>query len=360
MHGGNIYKNKVKYDFSANLNPQGLPSGVKKTLSERYEDFEHYPDPECTELKKSLADKLGEVYSTELEDMQIVIGNGASEILYAFFNSVARQKKKAKAMLVSPCFTEYAEALRAAGIETFYFSRSLCHNLRFEELSKAIKETVPDILVITNPNNPDGFLFERSMIIKIAELCLKAGILLLLDECFIELTEKPEESSFVPFLSDFPQTVILRAFTKTFALAGLRLGYAICSGEIAQKIKEQLPPWNVSVPSQKAGKASLQEKNYLKLSRQLIKGERDFLVNQLEDCGLETFASKANFILFYSAAEDLKDKLLEKGILIRECSDYEGLKKGFYRIAVRRHCENIALIEALRKIAIDEAGNEQN
>lgn len=360
MHGGNIYRSRVLYDFSANTNPLGLPPGVKKALCEECGDFEHYPDPDCTELGHALIRKLNEAYRAELEESQLVFGNGASEILYALFGSVARRKEAARALLVSPCFTGYEEALGASGIELFYFTRGAGQDICLEELSRLIGEIRPDIVVVTNPNNPDGFLFDRSLLREIACLCGGTGAELLIDECFMELTQRPEENSFVPLLRDFPQTVILRAFTKSFALAGLRLGYALCGSATAKKIKERLPVWNVSVPAQKAGIAALREEGYLDSYRRLAKVERKYLTQALEKCGFKVFSSSANFILFQSGAEDLAEKLGARGILIRECGDYQGLGKCFYRIAVRKHSENTALIGNIAEIIGEKAGNGQN
>lgn len=360
MHGGNIYRSKVLYDFSANTNPLGLPPGVRKALCEGCGDFEHYPDPDCTELGHALIRKLNEAYKTELEESQLVFGNGASEILYALFGSVARRKGKARALLLSPCFTGYEEALRAWEIELFYFPRGAGQDICFEELSKLMREIRPDILVVTNPNNPDGFLFDRSLLRKIAGLCGGTGTELLIDECFMELTHCPEENSFVNLLKDFPEIVILRAFTKSFALAGLRLGYALCRETAARKIKEHIPMWSVSVPAQKAGIAALREEGYLENTRRLVKAEREFLGREFERCGFEVFSSSANFILFHSGTEDLAEKLGARGILIRECGDYQGLGKGFYRIAVRKHSENTALIKNIEEITGENAGDGQD
>lgn len=360
MHGGNIYKSKVLYDFSANTNPLGLSPGVRKVLCEECGDFEHYPDPDCAELGHALVRRLNGVYKTELEERQLVFGNGASEILYALFGSVAKRKGKARALLVSPCFTGYEEALRASGIERFYFPRGAGQDICLEELSKLMREIRPDILVVTNPNNPDGFLFDRSLLKELAGLCGGTGAQLLIDECFMELTQQPKENSFVPLLKDLPQTVILRAFTKSFALAGLRLGYAICGEAAAQKIKEQIPMWSVSVPAQKAGIAALWEEGYLEAYRRLAKAERKYLAGALEKCGLKVFSSSANFMLFHSGTEDLAEKLGARGILIRKCGDYQGLGKGFYRIAVRKHSENTALIENIAEIIGERANDGQN
>ena len=179
--------------------------------------------------------------------------------------------------------------------------------------------------------------------------------MLLVDECFLALSGGDEDSLIHCIRSEALPTVVLRAFTKTFAIPGVRLGYAVCSAPMAERIQRELPEWNLSVFAQYAGRAALEAaaggtSGYLAASVEMIAREREFLSEELEKSRFRVFPSDANYILFQSRDRELHQKLLDKGILIRDCRDYHGLTAGFYRTAVRTHRENTALLRCLRNI----------
>ena len=345
MHGGDIYQNKVKYDFSVNVNPKGIPRKVLSALKKSVKNAVHYPDMSCSRLKKMLSEKL------LVEEDCLSFGNGASELICAFI----RAANVKSALVFAPSFSGYASALRSAGARINYFylkeendfalDKSGTEALKLEILSKKY-----DAVLITNPNNPNGKLIPRNLMEEIAGTCESSGANLLVDECFMELTGKSAGFSFLPLLQsrEYQKITVLRAFTKTFAVPGIRLGYCVSSKETARKIKIQLPEWNVSVLAENAGIACLGEKNYLEKSLRLIAREREYLSRNLASLGFKVFPSDANYILFKDfRGVDLKRLLLEKKILIRGCSDYEGLENGFYRIAVRTRRENRLLLHFL-------------
>ena len=182
-----------------------------------------------------------------------------------------------------------------------------------------------------------------------AEICARRGIRLFADECFLDLTDAGTAESTKRFLPSLPGLFILRAFTKTYAMAGLRLGYALCAdGKLLGAMSRAAQPWNVSVPAQAAGVAALGESQYLERARQLIRTERRWLTEQLEALGAEPVPSEANFLLF-RWSEGLGERLRDRGILLRRCGNFPGLDGRWYRIAVRTHEENRRLIEALRQ-----------
>ena len=182
-----------------------------------------------------------------------------------------------------------------------------------------------------------------------------AGTVLLVDECFLALSGGDEDSLIHCIRSEALPAVVLRAFTKTFAIPGVRLGYAVCSGFPAARIRRELPEWNLSVFAQYAGTSALEAaaggaSGFLAASVEMIAREREYLTAELESLGFRVFPSDANYILFQSRDRELHQKLLDKGILIRDCRDYHGLTAGFYRTAVRTHRENTALLRCLRNI----------
>jgi histidinol-phosphate/aromatic aminotransferase/cobyric acid decarboxylase-like protein len=185
----------------------------------------------------------------------------------------------------------------------------------------------------------------------LARQCERTRTNLVLDECFRELTEKPKDSSMASELLDFSSLLILRAFTKSFSVPGIRLGYLLCGDKaVAEGIAAQLPEWNVSVVAEKVGIAALSEEAWLMKAREVIMREREFLTTGLGNLGAKVFPSDANFLLFSWKDDALYEKLLEKGILIRDCRDFEGLSTGYYRVAVRTHEENEALLRVMREL----------
>ena len=383
MHGGDVYRNKVKYDFSINVNPLGMPQSVREAALAAVCDAEKYPDMRCEALRFAISSKFG------CAAENVVCGNGASELILAFLRmacspcvtDAGRAAGAPRLLLLSPCFTGYETAFRAVGAQLGvdsaqlgadcdfsgdleYFALSTKNDFSFTcEMLPAFLEKLraskPNACIITNPNNPNGKLVERAVLEEIASECEKTGTWLLIDECFMELTGKACEYSFIPLLSRYKSVIVLRAFTKTFAIPGLRLGYcATSSTETADDLKKQLPEWSVSAPAQAAGVAAVHEDAYIKEAVRLISEERQFLATELKNLGFTVFPSDANFLLFCADARancgtakgSLFDALLDDSILIRDCRDFTGLGEGYYRIAVRKHAENEAFVTSLRRI----------
>lgn len=354
MHGGDVYRNKVHTDFSVNVNPLGIPEQVREALTEAVARVQAYPDVKCEELRGKLAGRYG------LGTENVLCGNGASELISA----VCCWKKPKKALLLAPGFSGYARALRAQGcrITHFYLRKdeefSLSEGMA-DKLRDAIKGGSFELFFLANPANPTGKLTDLETIRMLARTCKEAGTILVVDECFMELTEEPESYSMTKDVLEYGNVLVLRAFTKSFAIPGIRLGYLLCGDkEIAGKISMQLPEWNVSVLAQAAGMAAMEQEGYLSASKAFVKTQRDYLEKGLRKLGAKVIQSDANFILFLWRDEALYDQLLERGFLIRDCSDYEGLGKGYYRIAVKNRMENETLLQAME--AIQESQKRDN
>lgn len=338
VHGGEIYDKEINLDFSVNTNPFGMPEGVKRVLTDYIHTFNRYPDDYNRVLKNALAKELS------VKEEEIICANGASDLIYRLCQ-VIRPKK---ALLLAPSFVEYEKALRAVGCEI------LIHDLKEEE-NFSLKEdfllqldTSIDIIFLCNPSNPVGNLTERELIIKIADKCQTLGTMLVLDECFLEFTRK--EESLIPCRNTYPNLFILRAFTKFYSLAGLRLGYGICADmAFMDRLIENTPSWNVSLPAQLAGEEALKDKEYREQTYRWLDTERDYLRKGLEEEGVKVYPSDSNFLLF-KGAEGLYEEMLQKGILIRECRNYRGLGGEYYRVAIKLREENELLLEALRAI----------
>lgn len=348
MHGGNIYGNEIEYDFSVNLNPLGPPKSVQDALAAALNHVEEYPDPEYRELRRGLANYW------QLAEEQLVPGNGASELIPGIIRTLSPKN----CMVTAPCYSGYETALNAAAPSCRIHRIPLRAEDDFilpENICQEIARVKPNLLILTNPNNPNGKRISANRLREIADACRTAGTMLLVDECFLALSGGDKDSLIHCIRSESLPAVVLRAFTKTFAIPGVRLGYAVCSAPMAERIQRELPEWNLSVFAQYAGRAALETvaggtSGYLAASVEMIAREREFLSEELEKLGFRVFPSDANYILFQSRDWELHQKLLDKGILIRDCRDYHGLTAGFYRTAVRTHRENTALLRCLRNI----------
>ena len=331
-HGGDVWSKKIKYDFSANINPLGMPECVKEALKEHMTDYEHYPDVNCTELKKAISEYEG------VNAENIVCGNGAADLIYKISGSL----KPENALVLAPTFSEYEKALSENGCNVNHLLLNENDNFKLNEnIIEKIEKN--DIMFLCNPNNPTGSVTENDLIINIAKKCEEVNSVLVIDECFMPFVKNKESA---PLLKN---VIILKAFTKIYAMAGLRLGYILCGDcETAKKISDFGQCWNVSVPAQIAGVAALKDKEYIEKTVEFISKEREFLTEELKKSGFKLYPSDTNFILFKSEKK-LEDKLSEEGIAIRNCGNFYGLDNTFYRIAVRTHAENEELIKVLRK-----------
>ena len=341
IHGGDIYRNNVKFDFSANINPLGTPESVMTAMVDSLKNCANYPDVNCTQLVKALSK-----HENVPEDT-ILCGNGAADVIFSLVYAVKPQK----ALIQAPTFAEYEQALKSVdcGIEYFYTKKEQNFEITSEILSYISNDL--DIMFLCNPNNPTGVLIDAKLLQEIADKCQKCNVIFVIDECFQEFID--EKQSAKSHFKQNTQIVILKAFTKIYALAGIRLGYCMSHNKkLLAKMKSCTQPWNVSVVAQAAGVSALLETKFVEKTLDFIKTERQFLISNLKKLNFYVYNSKANYI-FFEADEDLFDKCLEKGILIRDCSNYVGLKKGFYRIAVRTRTENESLINTLTDIQGD-------
>lgn len=350
IHGGDVYSARQKMkqeplDFSANINPMGMPPGAVRAAADALQQCTQYPDPLCRELRAALAAYEG------IPAEQIVCGNGAADLIFRIVAATHPQR----ALLLEPTFAEYEQALRSMDCSIAYFPLQESEGFVLPEAF--LQQLTPEInlLFLCNPNNPTGRTVSPALLQEIWKRCEEAGILLVVDECFNEFLEHPEQNTLKDVLETGANAVILKAFTKSFAMPGLRLGYGLCGNrDLAERIFSCGQPWGVSIPAQAAGVAALQEQGYLERMRRLIQTERRWLSENLARLGLRVFPSEANYILFRTETEiPLRERMEQRGVLIRACGNYRGLDNRYYRIAVRGHDENERLIAAL-KCALEE------
>ena len=343
-HGG-IFSiknpNEKIIDFSSNVNPLGCHPGVKKYLKKQLQKIHIYPDSESTRLRSNLK------WFTGISTSQILIGNGATEIIYNFCSAFVN--KKSKVLIPCPTFSEYEKAVKFSSGKIIPF-KSLNLNEDFQKFIAKIP--IKGIVFICNPNNPTGELLSKKNMEQIVKIAEKKSTLVFVDETFIELV--PDSNpSLVKTIKKYENLFILRSFTKSFGLAGLRIGYGLGSKKIIETLQRIKIPWNVNYIAQSAASAALCYSNFLDKSRQNIKKESSFLMNSLSNLEwMSCFISSTNFILIKTKINSkiLQKKLLKKNILIRDCSTFCGLDENYVRIAVKNRKENQILIKALGEI----------
>lgn len=340
IHGGNIYQYRECIDFSANCNPLGTPEGIKEAVRDSLDHLSEYPRVGYLPLKEAIA-----TYENVKKE-EVICGNGAAELIFTLCHAL----KPKHALLAVPTFAEYGQALESVGckVEEYILKEQNGFILDIGFLDVLRKDL--DVVFLCNPNNPTGILVDRGLLLQIAEKCRRLGIFLVVDECFLDFVESPNVYTLKEYLKEYQNLFLLKAFTKRYAMAGIRLGYGLCGNEnLLMRMDASVQPWNLSVMAQAAGLAALKEKEYVEKGRNLVFEESIRLKKEMESLGLTVFPSSANYI-FFKGPKDLFERLVKEKILIRDCSNYSGLTKGFFRIAVKNTMDNNQFLSALGKI----------
>ncbi len=346
IHGGDITSYKERHgrdplDFSASLNPFGLPDAVRAALHQAVDHATPYPDPLCRELAAALSRRLG------VPAEQVYLGNGAADLI---FRLVSTLRPKA-ALLTAPSFAEYARALAAADCEVRRHALREEDGFQLRENILAAINPGLDLLFLCQPNNPTGLLIEPALLRRILTRARAAGTFLVVDECFLEFTDDPRSFSLLGEVTASPGLLILGSFTKLYGMAGVRLGYAVAGDSaLVERLHLAGQPWAVSVFAQAAGLAALTAEDYVRDSLAFLRSERRWLLANLGQLPLRVFPSQANYVFFYSDHHHLGEELAERGMLIRDCRNFPGLRPGFYRVAVRTRADHTRLLQALRTL----------
>lgn len=432
VHGGDIYGRGEVLDFSANMNPLGMPETVKQAAQAGAAASEQYPQPYARNLREKIAayesaklksyfekglqeqadenlqdrvdeilqDRVDEILQGQADDCkdkgsfittdQVFVGNGAADLIFL----LTRALQPEEGIVFSPSFAEYEAALRAEGSTLsliplheengFALTRHEIRSMRRHLASKSDNGVSGNTVVfVCQPGNPTGVLIDPERLAELLEICRRFETWLVIDACFVPLLDEEQvriQEELIAQCLEYERTVVLRAFTKAFAMPGLRLGYLVCRDtSLITRLQEVSQPWSVSLPAMMAGEAALEEagKNrkecdgivseemptgYLMCSRAYISTEKQKLLTGLNAMqgGLihEIYGHAANYI-FFRAEPGLFDKLLKQGIMIRDCSNFTSLEPGYYRIAVRTEAENDKLLEVLLSIAQEFAAQRE-
>ena len=409
-HGGDWYSFWEEFgseplDFSANVSPLGLPESARDAARRVLCESARYPDPFCRALREAIAKE----YRVPVE--WIFCGNGAADIIYR----IAYAARPRRALLLAPCFAEYERALRRAGAEVdFYFPDALskgrnkkgsaseletavvpdspamlAQGFRITDVSRFLRHIHPDtdMIMLGEPNNPTGLCTDRTVLTEIADYCEARGIRLVLDECFMDFVSDGKERSWFHrwgLLQEegkaklrepirYRNVCVIRAFTKFYGMAGLRLGWcAIPDREFLGEVILAGPPWSVSCAAQAAGIAVFGDHAYRDRLRAMVGRERPRLIKGLQRLGFFVLPGEANYLMFFVPGSLYRGKLKSKetdgaehnwsgplnlcdllrpyGIMLRDLQSFYGLESGWYRTAVRTEGENERLLAVLSEI----------
>ena len=379
FHGGNIYKVfreknlKEILDYSSNINPYGIPESLKSRIIENLEILERYPDPDYVELREKLA------HLNKVDMSDIVLGNGATEIIFLFMKVINPKK----ILIVSPTFGEYERAVKAVGtsrnsidlscsddnknienkkieIEYFELKESDDFNLNIGNLKNELEKKY-DLLIICNPNNPTGKFLKLAQTEEILKECNKYDTKLFIDEAFIEFLADGMKESIINTEENKKNLFVTRAFTKFFAIPGLRLGYGMYfDKELEKKISEKKEPWSVNNIAEMAGLTVLDDTEYIEKTLKWIVEEKIYMYEKLNEIsGIKVYETEVNFItgkidekLFSEGlnVKVLREKMLEQGILIRDASNFKFLDERFFRLAIKDRESNDRVIKVLKGI----------
>jgi threonine-phosphate decarboxylase len=346
-HGGvyTVSPRLVRVDFSSNINPIGISSNVLNVLRKNLPKLSSiYPDDENTNLKNKIIDYLdGEVSHESLN-----IGNGATELIYNFVRTFVRNQ----VVIPYPTFCEYELASRKMGAKIKHVPLKEWQ----PDVDRILEKTKnSDAIFLCNPNNPTG-LFSYDLIEKLVKK-IDRSIKILIDESFIEFVdERKHPRTFIEKINEFQNVVVLRSLTKSFGLAGLRLGYCVSHPSIGKKISHNKITWNINGLAQMAGITALENLSHIRKARKIIKTEREFMYASINN-NLSSFSAIESDVNFYlirlrnGRSKQIRDLLLEKnGILVRDCSDFRGMNDKYIRVAVRTRSENLILLDSLESL----------
>lgn len=351
-HGGDIYGNDIDLDYSISVNPLGMPAAARKAFAASAVHLERYPDRRCRDLRE----KTAAFESNGICPEDLVFGNGAAELIYALCQALHPEN----VYLTAPGFGEYERAAKSTGAEIHFLylkENDDFHMPYINDFSRIKPALRPgSIVFISNPLHPSGTIIDSDILQSLVMHCEQRKVWICVDECFLDLCPGFTDRTLKPYLWKCKYLIILRAFTKIFAMPGLRLGYIISKSQsLHSALTSVLQPWNISVPAQEAGAAAVSDLSavfeYLAKTKRYIRREKDYLRNELTGAGLveKIYDSSANYI-FFKAAPGLYEQLLSRKVLIRSFRDDRGLDDRFGRVCIRSHTENEELIRRWKQV----------
>ncbi len=355
VHGGNVWEISEKFnipleqviDFSVSTNPLDVPKKALQSISQHLSTIRNYPDPDHEWLTKTLSNYVS------VAPNNIIVGNGSTELIYLFTEVFV--ETGCNTIIPVPTFGEYKMATMRVGGSPLFLRCDSAKNFRldFEELESIISKKTR-LIFFCNPNSPTGSLYEKDDVLNIVRLAAEKSVFVFLDEDYIDFVDDDKRYSMAEYVTRYDNLFVLRSLTKFFGLAGLRIGFGVGSPDVVKILKKAKMPWSVNSLAMFAAMEAVTDEEFIKNSRLLISRSKRQLQEMLQEISwLKVYPSETNFFLIEITkrgltSTELKEGLARKGLLIRDCSDFDGLNNRFFRVAVRRTEENKKLIEHLK------------
>ena len=356
-HGGNALfegENQGIIDLSANINPLGVPSAVLQAITDEFVNLSSYPDSSSTKLRQSIAN-----YEQLYPDW-VFCGNGASDIIFR----LPRAIKARKVLVTAPTFSDYERAALSYGAQVTRHKLLPADGFQVtESLINEVEESRPDLVFICNPNNPTGAVTSSALIKQLLHSAKQQNTYVVIDECFMDFVIDAASASSVKLLEQYPNLLILKAFTKIFALPGIRLGYALTTNsQLIEGLYYHGSDWPVSNLAQAAGIAALSDaQQYICEAQSFVREQRQSLQSGLVELGFQVFPSQANYVFIKNPHPfDLAAELNHRGIRIRSCANYHGLADNYYRIAVSNQAHNELLLQTIHSIINEQLSGQKS
>lgn len=325
----------VKLD--AMENPYGLPPELREEVARVVAAcaINRYPDPAASELKAALRAAM------HIPDgMELMLGNGSDELIQIV--AMATAKPGAVLLSVEPSFVMYRMIATFTGMRYVGVPLNADFTLDIDALLEAVAVHQPALIFLAYPNNPTGNLFDAH---DLSRIIRAAPGLVVVDEAYHAFAD----ASFMPRLHEFPNLLVMRTLSKQ-GLAGLRLGVLAGSADWLGHLDKLRLPYNINVLTQAVAHTVLQHSDVLAAQAEAIMAQRTALQQQLGGmAGVETYPSRANFILFRVAdADRVFQGLKARGILIKNLNRSHPMLAGCLRVTVGAAEENEKFMQALR------------
>ena len=320
--------------LASNENPLGVSAAVKEAVFNSLSSINRYPDGNCFELKKAIAEKL-----SVMPDM-ISLGNGSNELL-ELIARVFVSKKTDEVIFSQYAFVVYPLVTQALGA-TAKVSPAKNYGHDLNSMLSLISENTK-LIFVANPNNPTGTLLSDDQLYAFLQK-VPNDIPVVLDQAYFEYLNVDDLA--IDWLKKFDNLIITRSFSKAYGLAGLRVGYSVCSPLIADFINRVREPFNVNYTAQVAAIAALADDKHLNDSVEINTNGYEQLTSGFDALKLNYIPSHANFIAVeFNNAMNIYNDLLKEGVIVRPVE-----MKGYLRISIGTSNENDHLLSALKKV----------
>ncbi len=354
-HGGDVWGFSRKFniplekvlDFSGPINFLGPAPKAVEAVKDYANLIRFYPDPDPVDLKQEIAQYVGHGVAAE----NVILGNGSIELIYMITEAF---EGKFKAVIPVPSFSEYEKAVLRVGGDVIFVQLPFNFMLETENIKKAITDDTK-IVYICNPHSPSGTLYSRDTILDLAAYCQTRGIIVSVDENYIEFAPQGQEATVAGYVQQYENLFVIRSVTKFYGMPGIRFGYAIAAKSLIDKLQTTRQPWSINGLAGNATLAAFQDTAFIENTQSTIAREKAALAKAIMEIGgLHAFPSETNFLLVKITAPnltstELREQLGKEGLLIRDCCTFVGLDNTYFRVTVRSAEDNLRLVNALRQ-----------